>query len=382
MRTVCLLGASGSIGRQTLEILKEERGSFSLLSVSVGERVSCLEEIISSFPTCRSFCVKNEADFHYFKEKYPSFAWYFGQEGLLRLIEDSSADMVVNALLGFSGLAPSLKALETHKILCLANKESLVVGSHLIQKAMKEYGGVLYPIDSEHVALAKCLKMAKGQDKRLLLTASGGPFYFQDRDLSSVTVNEALHHPSWKMGKKITIDSATLMNKGFEVIEASVLFGYPLEKIDIIIHPESYVHSGVLLEDGTMLLQVSEPDMKGPISYALHEGDVSYSDVRNISSFEELPYTFVPFDEKRFPAVSLCKETYRKGGLLLGVLNAADEASVSLFLEGKIAFLDIVQLSQLALASFSNIMNPSLAELTHCHESTLAWVQKLTEESK
>ncbi len=376
MRTLILLGASGSIGSQTIELLEGDPSSFRLLGVSVGTRTQCLHSIIEKFPFCKYICVKNEADMTSFKEKYPEINWYFGDKGLLDLIKDSSAEMVVNALLGFAGLEPSVYALENDKILCLANKESLVCGGHLIKKALRDHDGKLYPIDSEHVAIAKCLHENRKEIEKVILTASGGPFYFREIDFEKITKEDALKHPSWKMGAKITIDSSTLMNKGFEVIEACELFDLQPDDIEIVVHPQSYVHSGLLLKDGTYLIQVGKPDMKGPIEYALREGNVSYEDVISVGSLDELPYDFANFNEKRFPAVSLCKKARKMGGGALTILNAADEISVHLFLENKMKYLDIVHSCELALDNVSNIIDPSLDDLKKLDSLTRQWIQK------
>ncbi len=375
MRSVVILGASGSIGSQTIEVLEREGCSFNLLGVSVGKRIDCLESIIQKFPTCKHICVRNEADLAYFKSKYPNINWYCGNDGLIKLIKESKAEIVVNALLGFVGLKPSLYTLENDKILCLANKESLVCGGDLIKKALIEHNGKLYPIDSEHVAIAKCLHENKKEIENVILTASGGPFYFKNVDLGKVSKEEALIHPSWKMGQKITIDSATLMNKGFEIIEASELFGFKTSQIEIIVHPESYVHSGLLLKDGTYLIQVGKPDMKKPIEFALKEGNVSYDDVIEVDSLSELPYTFSKFDDKRFPAVPLCEKAKEMGGAALTILNAADEEAVHLFLQNEIKFLDIVYLCELALKNISNIIEPSFDELESIDIKTREWIK-------
>ncbi len=376
MKKVLLLGASGSIGSQTIDVIKKNRDSFSLVGISVGSRVFVLDEIISSFPECKYIWVKNETDLAYFKEKYPKINFYSKEDGLLELIDDSKADMVVNALLGFVGLAPSLHTLEKGKALCLANKESLVCGGALIKKALKENHGALWPIDSEHVAIKKCLHEAKGEIDKVILTASGGPFYFKDVDFSKVKKEDALKHPSWKMGEKITIDSSTLMNKGFEVIEAAELFGFSIDDIEVVIHPESYVHSGLKMKDGTYLLQVGKPDMRGPIEYALKEGDVSYSDVIKVNSLDELPYTFEEFSSKRFPAIDLCKKAYRMGGGALTIVNAVDEEVVRLFLDSKANYLDIVYSCQLALESISNIIEPSFIDLKEMDLKAREWVKR------
>ncbi len=375
MRTLVLLGASGSIGSQTIELLEGDPSSFRLLGVSVGTRVQCLDSIIERFPFLKHICVKNEADMTSFKEKYPEISWYFGDKGLLDLIKDSAAEMVVNALLGFAGLEPSVYALENDKILCLANKESLVCGGALIKKALKEHNGKLWPIDSEHVAIAKCLHENDKKIDKVILTASGGPFYFKDVNFDKVAKEDALKHPSWKMGEKITIDSSTLMNKGFEVVEACELFGFNPKQIEVVVHPQSYVHSGLLLKDGSYLLQVGKPDMKGPIEYALREGNVSYDDVISVDSLDELPYDFVKFDGKRFPAVDLCKKAKKIGGAALTILNAADEEAVHLFLENKMKYSDIVYSCELALRAISNIIDPSLDDLKKIDSLTRQWIR-------
>lgn len=372
VKRICLLGASGSIGSQTLDILRAERSSFSLIAVSVGERIGALETIIRDFPECRFFTVKKEADYRALKAKYPQFAWFFGDEGLLSLVEESRPDMVVNALLGFAGLAPSIKTLELGIDLALANKESLVVGRELIEKALSSNRSHLYPIDSEHVAIAKCLQKAGNRPiDHLILTASGGPFRTRERaSLTNVTVEEALRHPSWKMGPKITIDSATMMNKGFEVLEAAALFHAEPESIEVVIHPESHVHSAVRLKDGKILAEVNEPDMRGPISYALHEGKVSLDDVVEINDLSELPYHFEKFDPERFPLVPLAIKAYRMGGAAPAILNAADEEAVQMFLSDAISFLEIERRVSLALDTISNIINPSLPDLVSITETT------------
>ncbi len=376
MKKVLILGASGSIGSQTIDVIKNNRESFSLVGISVGNRINSLKDIISSFPECKYIWVKNEEDYAYFKNKYPKINWYVSEDDLIRLIDDSGCDMVVNALLGFVGLSPSLHTLEMGKTLCLANKESLFCGGFLIKKALKEHNGSLWPIDSEHVAIKKCLHEAKGEVDKVILTASGGPFYFKDVDFSLVSKEDALKHPSWKMGEKITIDSSTLMNKGFEVIEASELFDFPLDDIKVIVHPESYVHSGLLMKDGTYILQVGKPDMRGPIEYALKEGNVSYSDVIKVNSLKELPYTFAEFSSKRFPSIDLCKKAYKMGGAAPTILNAVDEEIVKLFLEGKANYLDIVYFCELALDSISNIIDPSFKDLKEEDFKARKWVKR------
>lgn len=343
MREVCLLGASGSIGSQTLDILLAEPDRFALTGFSIGHRVAKIPQILSLFPSVTHLCVQEKEDAESLKKQYPNLKIYHGDQGLLELIENCSCDMVVNALVGFSGMAPSVKSMELNKILCLANKESLVVGGSLVNDLRKRGKGILYPIDSEHVAIAKLLSSVKREDvDEIWITASGGSFRDKRREeLANVTPAEALAHPTWSMGAKITIDSATMMNKGFEVIEAKVLFDFPLERTKVLMHRESHVHSLLKMKDGSLLADVSVPDMHGPISYALHETKIDFS-LSKASHLEELGnFTFWQFDPSRYPAVGLALEAYRRGGNAPAVLNAANEIAVFSFLDSKIPFLSI-----------------------------------------
>ena len=343
MRRVCLLGASGSIGSQSLDILSKDREAFELVGFSVGKRIEKISQILSLFPNVRHFCVQEGKAASMLSLIYPDLHIYVGDRGLLRLIKNCECDMVVNALVGFSGMAPSVLSMELGKILCLANKESLVVGGKLINDLRKAGRGTLYPIDSEHVAIAKLLSRVNREDvDKIWITASGGSFRDKSRDeLASVTPAEALAHPTWSMGAKITIDSATMMNKGFEVIEAKVLFDFPLERTHILMHKESHVHSLLQMKDGSYLADVSVPDMHGPIAYALYETKVPFELVKADSLKELGDFTFWDFDPKRYPAVGIALSAFAKGGNAPAVLNAANEIAVYAFLEGKIPFTSI-----------------------------------------
>ena len=223
---VCLLGASGSIGGQTIDVMLKNKEDFDLVGFSVGLRTAFVDKILKKYPDCKFVCVRRKEDKQELSKKYPNITFFDGDDGLISLIKESNADMVVNALVGFVGLAPTIKTLELNKICCLANKESLVVGGEIINNLLKKGKGSLYPIDSEHVALAKCLAVDNKKVDKIVITASGGAFRkLTRRQLTYVTPEDALRHPTWKMGKKITIDSATMVNKCFEVIEAHYLFG-------------------------------------------------------------------------------------------------------------------------------------------------------------
>ena len=365
MKKVLLLGASGSIGTQTLDILTAHKDRFELVGCSVGKRVEKLDAIIKAFKTIKYVCVQLESDYLVLRKKYPFLKLYWGDSGLVEIISSCKADMVVNALVGFSGLVPSVTALRLNKTLCLANKESLVVGGALIRDLLETGSGKLIPIDSEHVAIDKLLScIPQKRIKKLYITASGGSFRDLSRaQLRSVTPEMALNHPTWSMGAKITIDSATMMNKGFEVIEAKWLFDFPLSKTEILMHKESNVHSAVLLDDGTYVADVSKPDMHGPIEYALMEREVDYS-LKYVDTLEQFKgLHFGEFDPKRYPAVGIALKAFRKGGNACAVLNAANEGAVYAFLDGKIKFIDIENIVSGALREVNFIAHPTLDDL-------------------
>jgi 1-deoxy-D-xylulose-5-phosphate reductoisomerase len=378
MRNVILLGASGNIGSQSLDIFGADRASFELRGISVGHQVNKIEGIVASFPTIKAVCVQEQKDAESLQKAHENLKVYWGDDGLVSLIQETECDLVENALVGFSGLVPSLSALRANKILCLANKESLVVAGPLIERLLAEGKGTLYPIDSEHVALAKCLSKVKREDvERLVITASGGAFRKLSRnELGSVTPEMALKHPTWTMGPKITIDSATMMNKGFEVIEAHYLFDWPVDKIEILLHDESEVHSLLLMKDGSYYADVGKPDMHGPIAYALYEGKAPFEVQHEKALADFGPYHFKAFDPDRYPAVGLALRALRDGGVETTVLNAANEEADHLFLEGKIPFLDIEHACSLALANFPNIMRPTLRDILTTDSLTRLYVRR------
>ena len=346
MRKILLLGASGSIGSQSLDILKGDPKSFLLTSFSVGKRVEIIPDILLSFPSVSHICVQKESDYDVLKAQYPSIHFYFGDEGLRQICEEADYDMAVNALVGFAGLVPSITVLRQDKILALANKESLVVGGRIIKKLLKEGHGKLYPIDSEHVAIAKLLSRVKPEEvEKILITASGGSFRNLKREeLAQVTPEMALAHPTWSMGAKITIDSSTMVNKGLEVMEAHWLFGVDYDRIKVVVQPQSIIHSMVEYEDGAVLAQMGTPDMKLPIQYALY-----YPKRRNLPG-PRLDFTAMRSielaapDEKKFPALPLAYAAGRRGGSMPTVFNAANELAVAAFLKRKTGYLDIVRM--------------------------------------
>lgn len=365
MRKVLLLGASGSIGTQSLDIIERHKDRFLLTGFSLGQRVQYVPEVLRRFPSVQYLCVSNASDAENLRKTYPNLEIYHGDEGLVSIIECCPCDMVINALVGFAGLVPSVTSLRLNKILCLANKESLVVGGSIINGLLASGKGKLWPIDSEHVAIAKLLSCIKREElSRILITASGGSFRNKSREeLSHVTREDALAHPTWSMGAKITIDSATMMNKGFEIIEADVLFGIGVDRVTPLMHDESYVHSLIELKDGTLLADVSKPDMHGPIEYALMEGEVPFEPVKGQCLEDFVPYHFHAFNPDRYPAVPLALSSHKKGGNSNAILNASNEIAVYAFLEKRLPFLQIEEEVRYALNTLPWMENPTLEDL-------------------
>ncbi len=364
MMTVCLLGASGSIGQQTIDVMLKNPNDFDLFAFSVGKRTRYIKGILRRFPNVKAVCVQDKKSYNYYQKQYTGIVFYYGDEGLNQLIGTSNAQMVVNALVGFVGLKPSITALENNKILCLANKESLVVGGEIINNLLKEGKGKLYPIDSEHVAIAKCLAVDNTNVDKIIITASGGPFRNLRRDqLENITPEQALAHPNWKMGKKITIDSATMVNKTFEVIEAYYLFGYDFKNIEIKINYNSYVHSIVRYNNGTYRADVGKPDMRVPIKYALYQGLTNYQTV-TVDNLDKIKNTsFGEFDINRFPIVNVANKVMKEKGTLGAIFNASNEEAVKAFLNHQIPFLGIERIINACLRKQKSIKNPTYEDL-------------------
>jgi len=343
MKKIALLGASGSIGLQTLEVIEHHQEQFSLVAFSVGKKVELIDKIVQIHQP-KLISVQEEASAIVFSKKYPSIEFVFGEDGLMRIARLSDYDLLVNALVGFVGLMPTLKAIECKKDIALANKESLVVAGEFVMNACKEHQVKLLPIDSEHSAIFQVLQ---GNDKqsihKLLLTASGGSFRDLKRaELQSVSKRDALNHPNWSMGAKITIDSATMMNKGFEVIEAHWLFDVDYKDIIVLLHRESIIHSMVEFVDKSVIAQLGIPDMKLPIQYALSYPERLPLDQISSFNFEELvSLQLEPIDYQRYPLLQLAFKAGELKGNLPAIMNAANEVAVAAFLNDEISFLDI-----------------------------------------
>ena len=345
MKRISILGSTGSIGTQCLDVISGNRDRFSVAALSCSKSIELLCRQIEEFSPA-AVCVAEEADAAELSKKYSGIEFFHGDEGLRVIAAMEDCDMVVNSLMGMRGLEPTMAAIEAGKDIAFANKETLVVGGQLVMDAVKRRGVKLLPVDSEHSAVFQCIQGSAGNEiRRLILTASGGPFRgYSAEQLKSVTLEQALAHPNWSMGKKITVDSATMMNKGLEVIEAKWLFDIPAEKIQIVVHPQSILHSAVEYCDGSVIGQMGLPDMRAPIAYAL-----SYPErMEMTSSMKSLDFfslkdgmTFYPADAEVFRTIGLAYEACRIGGSYPVALNGANEVLVDMFLKGKIRFTDI-----------------------------------------
>jgi len=359
------MGATGSIGTQTLDVLRREPEQFSLVAVSAGSSVEHLAAIISEFHVPLA-AVATDAD----REALRALASnevevLVGESGLRALCHE--ADIVVNAVVGFAGLPVTLATLEAGKTLALANKESLIAAAPLVEM-VRHRGGTILPVDSEHCAIHQCLvgeaAASRPEVRRLLLTASGGPFRnYSAEQLSRVTREDALQHPTWAMGPKITVDSSTLMNKGLEVLEASALFDIAVDRIDVVVHPQSIVHSMVEYVDGSVLAQLSSPDMRLPIAYCLGYPRRLPHGWGALDFTQTLSLEFFPPDRQNFPALDLAYDAARRGGAAPAWLSAANEVAVEAFLEGRIAWRYIVPVVATTLEAYSDVVLNSLEEL-------------------
>lgn len=372
MKKICILGSTGSIGTQSLAVMRENKNDFEVCGLAAGHNIQLLEEQILEFNP-RYVYIKSKEDAKSLSAKYDKQNVYFGENGIEELLDNCQCDTVINALVGIKGLVPTLKAIENGMDIALANKETLVVGGSLVMDKARKKGVKIYPVDSEHSAIFQSLQ---GNDrksvKKVILTASGGPFRnFTIEQLKRVTAKDALNHPNWIMGKKITVDSATLMNKGLEVIEAKWLFDLNDDQIEVVVHPQSILHSAVEYEDGAIIGQMGKPDMKLPIAYALTYPKRKKLKNTQMSRLWEIgSMTFESVDMSRFPCVRLALEAMKKGGSFPVVLNSANEVLVDEFLKGTISFLDISKYVEKALYTHDYKEELSLDEILELDEKT------------
>lgn len=376
MKDLVILGSTGSIGTQSLEVAR--RQGYRVTGLVAGGNIELLEKQSREWKP-KTVAVFDESKAKDLKIKLADtdIKVLSGEDGVCE-VAGEKGDTVINAIVGIAGLKPTLSAIESGKTIALANKETLVTGGEVVKKKAKEKGVAILPVDSEHSAIFQSLQGApKGSLKRILLTASGGPFFGKKReDLQNVTVKEALNHPNWSMGAKITIDSATLMNKGLEVIEAVHLFDVSAENIEVLVHRQSIVHSGVELSDGAVIAQLGTPDMRLPIQYALTYPERSDYAFETLDLFKAGTLTFEKPDTDTFRCLPLCIKAINEGGIAPTVVNGANEEAVKLFLEGKIKFLQIADLVEKALTSVDNKKDFSLEDIFHADETARAIVRK------
>ena len=354
MKRVVVLGATGSVGRQTLDIVRAHPERLRVVGLSAGANVELLAEQIAAFAP-EAFAVADAAAGERLLAARPELRPRCLGSGAGAVCELARlrADIVVNALLGYAGLRPTLAALESGTDVALSNKETMVVAGELVRRAADATGARILPVDSEHSAILQCLRAGQRHEvRRLILTASGGPFRTLSRaEMQHITRTEALKHPTWSMGAKITIDSATLMNKGLEVLEARWLFDVDFDRIDILVHPESIVHSLVEFADGSVMAQLGPTDMRLPIWHALHEPERPAAQFAPLDLAAVGSLSFEPLDRERFPCVDLAVGAGRRGGLYPAILNGANEAAVAAFLDGRLRYLEIPELLSAVLES-------------------------------
>lgn len=377
-KSIILLGATGSIGVQTADIIREHKNEFQLTGFSAGKNIKMTKEFIQEFRP-EIVCVQNDEDAVALRSEFPGVFVVSGSKGLIETAT-YDADVLVNAVIGSVGLEPTLEAIKLGRTIAIANKETLVTAGHLVMESANTYGAKILPVDSEHSALFQALNGEKlEQASRLILTASGGSFRDLTRDqLQNVTVKEALAHPNWSMGAKITIDSASMVNKGLEVIEAHVLFGFAYDDIDVLLHRESIIHSMVEFQDTSVMAQLGTPDMRVPIQYALtYPERLARPNAKRLNLAEISKLHFQEMDYKRFHALQLAFEAGREGGTMTTVLNAANEQAVALFLNEEIKFLQIEEMIERAMDSHKIVSKPDLETILQVDAETRKSVKNM-----
>ncbi|MEV9640203.1 1-deoxy-D-xylulose-5-phosphate reductoisomerase [Mammaliicoccus sciuri] len=365
MKKINLLGATGSIGTQTLDIIGANPELFTLVSMSAGKNMDKVREIIAQFKP-KLVSVLEQTDAERLQAEFPDVKIVFGEDGLIEAAVGFEADVLLNSVIGSVGLKPTLAAIEAGMTIAIANKETLVAAGDLVVQAAKRHKVPLVPVDSEHSALFQALNGENPKRiTKLILTASGGSFRDSTRDqLQNVTVEQALAHPNWSMGNKLTIDSATMMNKGLEVIEAHHLFAMPYDQIECLLHKESIIHSMVEFEDTSVMAQLGSPDMRVPIQYALTYPDrIPMANEKRLRLDEIGKLHFEKMDYERFKALAFAYDAGREGGTMPTAMNAANEVAVQLFMEGHISFMQIEDIIEQMMEQHETIKEPNLEEI-------------------
>ena len=379
-RRIAILGSTGSIGRQALDVIRQHRDLFEVELLTANNSTDLLIEQAIEFEA-NAVVICNEDRYNEVADALqPHYIKVFaGMQSVCDLVTGDNIDIVLTSMVGFSGLASTVAAVKAGKAIALANKETLVAAGQIVMDLAAKHHARILPVDSEHSAIFQCLKGSAGADiEKIHLTASGGPFRTWSRDeIAKATRAEALNHPNWSMGSKITIDSATMMNKGLEIIEARWLFGTPGDKINVVIHPESIIHSMVEYADGSVIAQMGHPDMREAIQFAFSFPERLTLDNVKLNFAEIGKLTFFAPDQEKFPALSLAYESLEKGGNMACIMNAANEAAVAAFLQERIGFYDITDVVKECMDGADFAANPSLDDIFETNETTLAKAEEI-----
>ncbi len=379
MKKIAILGSTGSIGTQTLEIIRSN-GDLKVVALAAGSNVEQMEKQIREFsPRIAAMWSERACEDLRARVKDTGVKIVCGMEGLLEIAVMDEAEVLVTAIVGMIGIRPTIAAIESGKTIALANKETLVTAGHIIMPLAEKKGVSILPVDSEHSAIYQSMN---GENTRraekIFLTASGGPFRGKTaEELENIRVEDALKHPNWAMGKKITIDSATMVNKGLEVMEAKWLFGMDLDRIEVVVHPQSIIHSMVEYADGAVIAQMGMPDMKLPIAYALFYPDRRPLEGRRVDFFQLGTLTFERPDLETFKGLKLAFEAARQGGSVPAVYNAANEKAVSLFLERKIGFMQIPELIEASMRQHRKVDAPKVEEILQAEQETYEFIERV-----
>lgn len=370
VKNIAILGSTGSIGTQALEVIAKLQDKFSVTALSAGSNIKLLAEQTRKFQP-KYICTETQESAQVLQKEFPDIKVLWGSNGLLNIACLKEVDTVLVAVSGKIGLKPTIEAIRNKKNIALANKETLVMAGDIVMKLAKKYDVKILPVDSEHSAIFQCMTNKKGA-KHLIITSSGGPFRNSSKEeMENADLNEALAHPRWKMGKKITVDSATLMNKGLEVIEAHHLFGFDYSNIKVIVHPQSYIHSAVEYADGSIIAQIGIPSMHIPIQYALTYPERTEGiETESFDFIKAAKFEFYKPDTEKFPSLSLAIEAGRRGGTYPVCMNAANEEAVFAFLNKEIKFLDIYKITKHIFDEYISIENASLEQILEEDEKT------------
>jgi len=383
-RRIAILGSTGSIGTQALDVIAHHRDVFQVEMLSAGNNADLLIQQAREFnPNAVVICNKDK--YRQVKDALDplDIKVFAGVESAGDLAGGSNVDIVLASMVGFSGLAPTISAIKKGKVIALANKETLVAAGSIVTRLAKENNSAILPVDSEHSAIFQCLQGERAQIEKLLLTASGGPFFNLPKEkFSGITVEQALNHPNWKMGNKVTIDSASMMNKGLEIMEAAWLFNVPVEKIEVVVHPQSIIHSMVQFTDGSVKAQIGHPDMRVPIQYALSYPYRIPLDTKRLSFAELGQLTFFAPDLEKFPCLRIAYEAFRKGGNIPCAMNAANEVAVAAFLRSEIRFTQIPQIIEKTIEKCNFVATPSVDDIFATDKTAKADAEEILKQFK